>query len=71
MVNVFGSTGEEGSPGNNQVVRKVIAISGKLGNYFNEIQASHKVGYPAYRIAPEGSPTFLFTYDNGFFCMGL
>ena len=50
-----------------QAVRKVIAISGRYGDYLNEIQASHKLGYPAYRIAPEGSPTLVFTYDNGVF----
>ena len=49
MVNVFGSIGEEESPGNNQVARKVIAISGMFGDYFNEIQASHKLVYSAYR----------------------
>ena len=34
MVNVFGdSTGEEGGLGNLQVLRKVIAISGKHADY--------------------------------------
>ena len=47
--------------------RKVIEISGKHADYIDEIQASHKLGYPAYRIAPEGSPTFVFTYENKFF----
>ena len=70
MVYVFGSTGEEGSRGNIQVLRKVIAISGRYGDYFNEIQASHKLGYPAYRIAPEGSPTVVFTFENKVFCLG-
>ena len=64
MVNVIGSdsTGEEGSLGNLQVKRKVIAISGKYIDYVKEIQASHKLGYPAYRIACEGSPTLVFTF---------
>ena len=70
MVNVFGSTGDEESSGSIQAVRKVIAISGRYDDYFNEIQASHKLEYPAYRIAPEGSPTLLFTYDNGVYCLG-
>ena len=71
MVNVFGaSTGEEGGLGNLQVLRKVIAIGGKYGDYFKEIQVSHKLGYPAYRIAPEGSLTFVFTYENKVFCLG-
>ena len=61
MVNVFGSdsTGEEGSLGNLQVLRKV-----------KDIQASHKLGYPAYRIASAGSPTLVFTYENKVFCLG-
>ena len=59
MVNVFGdSIGEEGGQGNLQVLRKVIAISGKYVDYIDEIQASQKLGYPAYRIASEGPPTF-------------
>ena len=62
MVNVFGdSIGDEGGLG------KVIAISGKYGDYIKEIQASNKLGYPVYRIAPEGSPTFVFTHENKFF----
>ena len=48
MVNVFGSTGEEGSLGNIQAVRKLLAISGRYSDYFIEIQASHELGYPAY-----------------------
>ena len=62
MVNVFGgdSTGEEGSLGNRQGLRKVIAISGKYVGYVKEIQASHKLGYPAYRIASERSPTCIY-----------
>ena len=70
MVNVFGSTGEQRCLGNIQVVRKVIAISGRYGDYFNGIQASNELGYPAYRIAPEGSPTLLFTFENKVFCLG-
>ena len=70
MVNVFGgSIGEEGL-GNLQVLRKVIEINGKYTDYINEIQASHKLGYPAYRVASEGSPTLVFTYENSFFCLG-
>ena len=62
MVNVFGEdTGEDGNP---RLLRKVIAISGKYGDYVKEIQALHKLGYPAYRIAAEGSPTLIFTYEN-------
>ena len=69
MDNVFGdSTG--GGLGNLQVLRKVIAISGKYGDYVKEIQASHKLGYPAYRIAPEGSLTFIFMYENKVVCLG-
>ena len=52
------------------MLRKAIAISGKYVDYVNEIQASRKLGYPAYRIASEGSPTFVFTYDNKDFCLG-
>ena len=49
MVNIFGnSTGEDG-PGNLQVVRKVIISSGKFIDYYNEIVASHRLGFPAYR----------------------
>ena len=69
MVNVFGSTGEK-SLENIQVVRKVIAISGRYGDYFNGIQASNDLAYPAYLIAPEGSPTLLFTFENKVFCLG-
>ena len=70
IVNVFGdSIGEEGL-GNLQVLRKVIAINGNYADYINEIQTAHKLGYPAYRIAPEGSPTLVFTYENKFFCLG-
>ena len=69
--NVFGdSTSEEGGLRNLQVLRKVIAISGKYVDYIDEIQASHKFGYPAYRIAPEGSPMFVFTYESKVFCLG-
>ena len=61
MANVFVDSTGEGGLGNLQVLRKLIVISGKYVDYINEIQASHKLGYPAYRIAPEGSPTFVFT----------
>ena len=71
MVNVFGeSTGEDGRLGNPRVLRKVIIISGKYGDYVKEIQASHKLGYPAYRIASEGSPTLIFTCENNVYCLG-
>ena len=71
MVNVFGeSTGEDGRLGNPRVLRKVIIISGKYGDYITEIQASHMSGYPAYRIASEGSPTLIFTYENNVYCVG-
>ena len=53
-----------------KVLRKVIAISGKYVDYVKEIQASHRLGYPAYRIAPEGSPTFVFSYENKVFRLG-
>ena len=70
MVNVFGeSPGEDGKMGNPRVLRKVIIISGKYGDYVKEIQASHKLGYPAHRIASEGSPT-IFTYENNVYCVG-
>ena len=49
---------------------KVIATSGKYADYVNESQASHKLGYSAYRIAPEGSPTLVFMCENSFFCLG-
>ena len=43
MVNVFGdSIDEEGGLGNLQVLRKVIAISGKYVEYIDELQASPK-----------------------------
>ena len=71
MINAFGdSTGEEGGLGNLQVLRKVISISGKYGDYVKEIQDSHKLGYPTYRITPEASPTFVFMYENKVFCLG-
>ena len=71
MVNVFGeNTGEDGRSGNPRVLRKVIAISGKYGDYVKEIQASHKLRYPAYRIASEGSPALIFTYENHVYCLG-
>ena len=66
MVNVFG----EEALGNLQVLRKVKTISGKYAGYVNEIQASHKLGYPAYRTASEGSPTLVFTYENRVFLLG-
>ena len=67
---VFGdSIGEEGL-GNLQVLRKVITISGKYADYVKEIQASHKLGYPAYQIASEGSSTLIFMYENRIFCLG-
>ena len=63
MVNVFGeSTGEDGRLETPRVLRKVIIISGKYGDYVKEIQASHMLGYPAYRIASE-APRTLFTYQ--------
>ena len=71
MVNVFGdSIGEVGGLGNLQVVRKVITISGKYVDYTNGIHASHKLGFPAYQIASEGSPTLVFTYEKKVFCLG-
>ena len=66
MVNVF----EEGL-GNLQVLRKVIERSGKYAYYVNEIQASRKLGYPAYRVAPESSPTLVFTSENRVFAWEL
>ena len=69
---IFGdSRGEEGQfLGNLQVLRKVIATSGKYADYLNEIQASHKLGYLAYRIAPEGSPNLIFMYEHRVFLLG-
>ena len=46
-------------------------INGKYDDYVNEIQASRKLGYPAYRIAPEGCPTLVFTYENKVFAWQL
>ena len=70
MVNVFGgSIGAEGLE-NLQVLRKMIGISGWYADYINEIQASHKLGDRANRIASEGSPTFVFTYANKVFLLG-
>ena len=69
MVDVFGSTGEEGSLGNLQVLRRMIAISGTYVDYVKEIHASH-TWYSIYRIASEGSPTFVFTYENSFVFLG-
>ena len=40
------------------MLTKVIAIT------------NNKLGYPAYRIAPEGSPTSVFTYEHRFFLLG-
>ena len=56
--------------GNPRVLRKVVSISGKYGDYIKEIQASHKLVYPAYRIASEGSPTLVFTYGSNVYCLG-
>ena len=71
MVNVFGeSTCEDKGLGNPRVVTKVIIIRGKYGDYVKEIQASLKLVYPAYRIASEGSPTLIFTYENNVYCVG-
>ena len=69
MVNIFGdSVGEEGQfLGNLQVVRKLITTSGNYVDYLNEIQASLKLGFPAYRIAHHNnSPTLIFTYEKRF-----
>ena len=52
------------------MLRKVIAISGKYADYVNEIRSSHKLECPAYRIASEGSPGFVFTHENKVFCLG-
>ena len=67
MVNVFG---EDGGLGNPRVLRKMIIIIGKSSDFVKEIQASHELGYPAYRIASEGSPTLIFTYENNVYCVG-
>ena len=48
----------------------MVIISGKYGDYVKEIQASHKLGYPAYRIASEASPTLIFTYENNVYYVG-
>ena len=53
-----------------KVLKKVIVISGKYGDYVKEIQPSHKLGYPAHRTAAEGSPTLIFTFENNVFCLG-
>ena len=70
MVNAFGYCIGGEAIGNFQMLRKVIVINGKYADYLNGIQASHKFGYPAYRIAPEGSTTFVITYANKVFCLG-
>ena len=70
MFNVFGESISGEGQGNLQVLSKVIAISGKYADYINEIRVSQELGYPAYRIATGGSPTFVFTYENKFFCLG-
>ena len=51
--------------GNHQAVRKVIITSGKFVDYLDEIQDSHELGFPAYRIEPDNSPTLIFT-EKGF-----
>ena len=51
------------------MLRKVIATSGNYPGYLNEIQASRKLGYPAYRMISEGSPTLVFTYENRVVCL--
>ena len=68
MVNVFGeSTVEERGMENLQVLRNVIAKSGKYSDFVKEIQALHKLGYPANRMAPEGSPPFYLRMRTSFF----
>ena len=52
------------------MLRKVIATSGKYIDYLYEIQASHKLGYLAYRMAREASPTLIFTYEHKVLCLG-
>ena len=52
------------------MLRNVIVLSGKYGDYVKEIQASQKLGYPAYRIAAEGSPSLIFTFENNIYCLG-
>ena len=44
------------------MLRKVIVTSGKYVDYLNEIQTSHKLGFPAYRIAHQNLP-----YERGSF----
>ena len=51
-------------------VRKVIVTGGNYVDYFNEIQTSPKLGFQAYRIAPEKSSPLLFTYEQRDFCLG-
>ena len=49
----------------------MIVKSGKYVDYFNEIPTSHKLGYPADRIAPDiNSPSLMFAYEQILFCLG-
>ena len=47
------------------MARKVIAISGRYGDYFNDIQASHKLGYPAYPIGGKSTSGEESRYNSG------
>ena len=53
------------------MVRKVI-MSGKYVDYFDEIQASHQLGYPANWISSDNNSSIyvIFTYEIRVFCLG-
>ena len=38
--------------------------SNKYVDYVNGVQTSHKLGYPAYRIASDNSPTLIFRCEQ-------
>ena len=72
MVNKFGdySWASEDVLANIQVVRKVKEISGTYKDYIDQIKTSIELGFTAYRIAAEESPTSVFVYDKQVWCLG-
>ena len=65
MVDVFGDSVGNG-PGNLQLVKNVVTTVGQFKGYYAEIQQSHVLGFPSYRLHTNVDGTFvtpLRTYD--------
>ena len=72
MVNVFGESVGDG-PVDLQLVKKVVTTVGQYKDYYAEIQQSHVLGFPPYRLQANVEGTFVTPiryYDGRVYVLG-